>query len=71
MENDYQSLRIAVGIASITWCLSPNDGGGNCMARFAASWGDRHALARQKECQIIEGHVMPDHVHMCIAIPPR
>ncbi len=29
-----------------------------------------HALARQKECQIIEGHLMPDHVHMCIAIPP-
>src|SRR5262249_19503348 len=27
-----------------------------------------HALARQKECQIIEGHLMPDHVHMCIAI---
>ena len=23
-----------------------------------------HALARQKECQIIEGHLMPDHVHM-------
>ena len=30
-----------------------------------------HALARQKECQIIEGHLMPDHVHMCIAIPPK
>ena len=30
-----------------------------------------HALARQKECQIIEGHVMPDHVHRCIAIPPK
>ena len=30
-----------------------------------------HALARQKECQIIEGHVMPDHVHMCIAIPHK
>ncbi len=30
-----------------------------------------HALARQKECQIIEGHVLPDHVHMCIAIPPK
>jgi putative transposase len=29
------------------------------------------ALARQKECQIIEGHVMPDHVHMCIALPPK
>ena len=30
-----------------------------------------HALARQKECQIREGHLMPDHVHMCIAIPPK
>jgi putative transposase len=30
-----------------------------------------HALARQKECQILEGQVMPDHVHMCIAIPPK
>ena len=29
-----------------------------------------HALARQKECRIIEGHLMPDHVHMCIEIPP-
>jgi len=29
-----------------------------------------HALARQKECQILEGHLLPDHVHMCIAIPP-
>ena len=26
-----------------------------------------HALAKQKECQILEGHLMPDHVHMCIA----
>ena len=30
-----------------------------------------HALARQKVCQIMEGHRMPDHVHMCIAIPPK
>jgi len=28
-------------------------------------------LARQKECTIIEGHLMPDHVPMCIAIPPK
>src|SRR3954467_12035416 len=35
-------------------------------------WGPIfHALARQKECQILEGHLMPDHVHMCIAIPPK
>ena len=30
-----------------------------------------HALAKQKECQIVEGHLMSDHVHMCIAIPPK
>ena len=30
-----------------------------------------HELARQKDCQIVEGHVMPDHVHMCILIPPK
>ena len=30
-----------------------------------------HELARQKECQIIEGHLQCDHVHMVIAIPPK
>jgi len=30
-----------------------------------------HELARQKECQIIEGHLMVDHVHICIAIAPK
>jgi putative transposase len=29
------------------------------------------ALAGQKECQILDGHLMPDHVHMGIAIPPK
>ena len=28
-------------------------------------------LARHKESQIVEGHLMPDHVHMCISIPPK
>ena len=30
-----------------------------------------HELARQKECRIVEGHLMPDYVHMCIEIPPK
>ena len=30
-----------------------------------------HELARQKESRILEGHLMPDHVHMCIAVPPK
>ena len=28
-------------------------------------------LARQKECEILEGHMVQDHVHMLIAIPPK
>ncbi len=28
-------------------------------------------LAYHKESRIIEGHLMPDHVHMCISIPPK
>jgi Transposase IS200 like len=27
-------------------------------------------LAMQKKCRIEEGHLMPDHVHMMISIPP-
>ncbi len=30
-----------------------------------------HELADQKECKILEGHLMSDHVHMCISIPPK
>jgi putative transposase len=28
-------------------------------------------LARQKESRVMEGHLMPDHVHMFISIPPK
>ncbi|PIR96300.1 MAG: IS200/IS605 family transposase [Candidatus Doudnabacteria bacterium CG10_big_fil_rev_8_21_14_0_10_42_18] len=30
-----------------------------------------HELARQKECTILQGHLMQDHVHMLIEIPPK
>jgi len=30
-----------------------------------------HELARYKGCRILEGHIMTDHVHMCIEIPPK
>ena len=30
-----------------------------------------HRLARQKESLIEDGHIMPDHVHMMISIPPK
>jgi putative transposase len=30
-----------------------------------------HHLARRKERQILEGHLMSDHVHMRLSIPPK
>jgi putative transposase len=29
------------------------------------------SLAEHKESRILEGHLMPDHVHMLISIPPK
>jgi len=29
------------------------------------------ALAGERESEIIEGHLMPDHVHMMISVPPK
>ena len=28
-------------------------------------------LAEQKECKVEEGHLMPDHVHMLLSMPPK
>ena len=28
-------------------------------------------LAQQRECKVVEGHLMADHVHMCLSIPPK
>lgn len=28
-------------------------------------------LARQRECEIEEGHLLADHVHMLLSIPPK
>ena len=28
-------------------------------------------LCRQKDIELLEGHLMPDHVHMCLRVPPK
>jgi len=28
-------------------------------------------LAMRRECEILEGHLQPDHAHMLISIPPN
>lgn len=30
-----------------------------------------HELVPHKESKIVEGHLMCDHIHMCISIPPK
>jgi len=30
-----------------------------------------HELPRQKESAIVEGHLRPDHIHMCVSIPSK
>jgi putative transposase len=30
-----------------------------------------HELARQKNSKIVEGHMMADHVYMCVSISPK
>ena len=29
------------------------------------------SLAEQWECKVEEGHLMPDHVHMLLSVPPK
>jgi putative transposase len=30
-----------------------------------------HELARQKNCEIVSGNLVGDHIHVCISIPPK
>ena len=40
--------------------------------QYRSSLGETfHRLCSYKGVEIIEGHLMPDHVHMLVSIPPR
>jgi putative transposase len=40
--------------------------------KFRKSVGEViNELCRQKRVELIEGHLMPDHVHMCLRVPPK
>jgi putative transposase len=28
-------------------------------------------VCRQRGIEVLEGHLMPDHIHMCVSIPPK
>lgn len=42
------------------------------LGQFRSHLGEMfHEQARRKECQTVEGHLMPDYVHMYMSIPPK
>ena len=53
------------------WCSFPSDGARCFSERRAGNWEKSSTPWPGRKSQIVEGHLMPDHVHMCIAIPPK
>lgn len=53
------------------WCSFPSDAGRHSTVPYGSIWARCSTASRQKESQIEEGHLMPDHVHMLISIPPK
>jgi len=54
-----EAYLIRNGIANTMWCLSQRRDEKPYSGRHDAHLGEIfHALARQKECQILEGHLM-------------
>ena len=38
--------------------------------QWRSQWGEMlHELVRHQECQIVAGHWMLNHMHMCMSIP--
>ena len=72
MENSYQSLAHARWECKYHVVFVPKYRRKAVYGEIRASLGGIfHELARQKECRIVEGHLLADHVHMCLAIPPK
>ncbi len=52
------------------WFSSRNAVGGLCTRNCGGIWGEVfRRLTEQRESRIEEGHLLPDHVHMMMAIP--
>jgi putative transposase len=54
------------------WFSFRNVGAGRCIRSYGVIWARFSAgLRLQKESKVEEGHLMPDHVHMLLSIPPK
>ena len=72
MEQSYESLRHSVWECKYHMVFIPKCRRKTLYGQIRRELGGMfRELARQKECEIIEGHLMPDHVHMLISVPPK
>ncbi|MCI5145995.1 MAG: IS200/IS605 family transposase [Candidatus Electrothrix sp. AR3] len=54
----------------IVWC--PKYRRKKLYGRVRKRFGEiMHDLCRQKGITLIEGHAQPDHVHLCLSMPPK
>ncbi len=54
----------------IVWCTKYRRK--KLYGRLRQQFGEMtHDLCRQKGVELIEGHVCPDHVYICLNVPPK
>ena len=72
MENTYQNLSHSKWDCKYHVVFVPQDRRQALCGEIRRQLGPiLHELAKQKECQIIAGHLMPDHVHLWMLLPPK
>ena len=70
--DDYENLNHSVWDCKYHVVFIPKYRRKTLYGELRRQMGDMfRTLARQKDCQVLEGHLMPDHVHMLISIPPK
>ncbi len=70
--NDYESLRHTKWECKYHIVFIPKYRRKVLYGKLRQQLGDMfHDLSKQRECRIEEGHLMPDHVHMLVSIPPK
>ena len=68
----YRSLNHTKCAVSITWYSFRSIAGRRCMEACGRSWAKVfRRLAVHRESEVEEGHLLPDHVHMMMSIPPK
>jgi len=69
---DYQNLNHSTWECKYHVVFIPKYGKKSIYAELRSHLGQLfRTLAEQKECRVEEGHLMADHVHMLLSVPPK